>query len=132
VGNQSNGIRQLQLCVRGPCQFNVLPTHGHCEASGAFHIDERYFGDVKLDGMTMGGIFQWPGPIHEGRGKCQPFVDERANEKQREALLKVLSRCWLKAADVCNEGFGQAAAVTARHVLIASLRNWRSVLRQIR
>jgi hypothetical protein len=37
----------------------------------------------------MGGIFQWPGAVHEGRGKCQPFVDERADAKQREALLKI-------------------------------------------
>ena len=79
-------------CAYGcPCQFNALPTHGHCEASGAFHIREGHFGDVKLDGLTMGGLFQWPGPIHEGRGKCQPFVDERANEQQREAPLKIMS-----------------------------------------
>jgi hypothetical protein len=39
----------------------------------------------------MGGIFQWPGPVHEGRGKCQPFVDERADGEQREALLKIMS-----------------------------------------
>ena len=39
----------------------------------------------------MGGIFQWPGAVHEGHGKCQPFVDERANDRQREALLKIMS-----------------------------------------
>jgi hypothetical protein len=47
--------------------------------------------NVTLDGLTMGGIFQWPGAIHEGRGKCQPFIDERADAKQREALLKIMS-----------------------------------------
>ena len=74
-----------------PCQFNAPPTHGHCEAAGAFQIKEGHYGDVKLDGLTMGAIFQWPGAIHEGRGKCQPFVDERADAKQREALLKIMS-----------------------------------------
>src|SRR2546423_1924811 len=39
----------------------------------------------------MGGILQWPGPVHEGHGKCQPFVDERADGEQREALLKIMS-----------------------------------------
>jgi hypothetical protein len=91
VGNQGDGIRQLQLLLRLPCQFNALPTHGHCEAAGAFRIGEGHHGDVKLDGLAMGGIFQWPGAIHEGRGKCQPFVDERADAKQREALLKIMS-----------------------------------------
>jgi hypothetical protein len=54
-------------------------------------IKEGHYGDLKLDGLRMGGIFQWPGAVHEGHGKCQPFVDERADEKQREALLKIMS-----------------------------------------
>ncbi len=59
-------------CAYGcPCQFNALPTHGHCEASGAFHIKEGHFGDVKLDGLTMGALFQWPGPIHEVSAVCR-------------------------------------------------------------
>jgi hypothetical protein len=74
-----------------PCQFNARPTHGKCEAAVAMEIDEGHYGDIKLDGLRMGGIFQWPGAIHEGRGKCQPFVDERADAKQREALLKIMS-----------------------------------------
>jgi hypothetical protein len=74
-----------------PCQFNALPTKGYCEAVVAMEIDEGYYGDVKLDGLRMGGIFQWPGAVHEGRGKCQPFVDERADTKQREALIKIMS-----------------------------------------
>ena len=54
---------------------------GHCEAAVAMEIDEGHYGDVKLDGLRMGGIFQWPGAVHEGRGKCQPFVDERADDQ---------------------------------------------------
>jgi hypothetical protein len=74
-----------------PCQFNALPTKGFCEASVAMEIEQGHFGDVKLDGLRMGGIFQWPGPVHHGHGKCQPFVDERADPKQREAMLKIMS-----------------------------------------
>src|SRR5262245_49703863 len=48
-------------------------------------------GDVGLDGLKMGAVFQWPGAIHQGRGKCQPFVDERADNRQREAILKIMS-----------------------------------------
>jgi len=48
-------------------------------------------GDVGLDGLKMGAVFQWPGAIHQGRGKCQPFVDERADDRQREAILKIMS-----------------------------------------
>ncbi len=79
-------------CAYGcPCQFNALPTHGNCEAAVAIEIEQGHYGDVKLDGLRIGGIYQWPGPIHEGRGKAQPFVDERADAKQREALLKIMT-----------------------------------------
>lgn len=79
-------------CAYGcPCQFNALPTNGNCEAVVAMEIERGHYGDIKLDGLRMGGIFQWPGAVHEGHGKCQPFVDVRADEKQREALLKIMS-----------------------------------------
>jgi len=74
-----------------PCQFNALPTKGYCEAVVAMEIEEGHHGDVKVDSLRMGGIYQWPGAVHEGRGKWQPFIDVRADENQREALLKIMS-----------------------------------------
>lgn len=79
-------------CAYGcPCQFNALPTKGHCEAMGAVAIDHGHYGDVRLDGLKVGFVFRWPGAIHEGKGKCQPIVDAKANPQQREALLKIMS-----------------------------------------
>lgn len=79
-------------CAFGcPCQFNALPTKGHCEATGAIAIDMGHYGDVRLDGLKLAVVMQWPGPIHEGKGKCQPIVDARASAEQREALLKIMS-----------------------------------------
>ena len=74
-----------------PCQFNALPSHGHCRAAMAIRIDRGHFGDVSLDGCHMGGMFAWPGPIHEGGGEAQPIVDERASPAQRQAMLAILS-----------------------------------------
>lgn len=74
-----------------PCQFGALPTKGFCEAMGAIAIDEGHFGDVSLSGLKIGVVFSWPGPIHEGKGKCQPIVDSQASPQQREALLKIMS-----------------------------------------
>jgi hypothetical protein len=74
-----------------PCQFNALPTQGFCEALGAISIHKGHFGDVHLDGLKIAVVFQWPGPIHEGKGKCQPIVDLAATDQQREALLKIMS-----------------------------------------
>jgi len=74
-----------------PCQFNARPTSGHCEAVAAMEIEEGHYGNVKLDGLRIGGIYQWPGAVHEGHGRWQPFIDVRADEKQRGALLKIMS-----------------------------------------
>lgn len=79
-------------CAYGcPCQFNALPTEGNCKAMGAIAVDKGHFGNVRLDGLKIGVIFQWPGAIHEGKGKCQPIVDSKANPQQREALLKIMA-----------------------------------------
>lgn len=74
-----------------PCQFMSLPTQGHCHAMVAFRVDRGHFGAVSLDGLCFGGMFAWPGPIHEGHGEVQPIVDARATPQQREAILKIMT-----------------------------------------
>ena len=74
-----------------PCQFNGLPTHGHCRAVVGLKIDKGYHGDTKLDGLKVAGIFKWPGAIHEGKGEAAIIIDDRADQKQRDALLRILS-----------------------------------------
>jgi hypothetical protein len=74
-----------------PCQFNALPDKGYCHAVAAIQIDQGHHGDVRLDGLKIGAIFKWPGAIHEGNGEALAFVDERANDAQRDALLKIMT-----------------------------------------
>ena len=79
-------------CAYGcPCQFNGYPTHGNCEAVVCSEITKGHYGDLSLDGLRFGAIFQWPRAKHEGDGKAQIFVDERASPAQREAILKIMS-----------------------------------------
>ena len=79
-------------CAYGcPCQFNALPTEGHCRAIGVVDIDEGHHGDTRLDGLRCGMIVSWPGAIHEGRGAVVQIIDERASDEQREALLRIMS-----------------------------------------
>src|SRR5512138_1878263 len=72
------------------CQFNALPTHGHCSAVGVFRIDEGRHGDVRLDGLRAAGVYSWPGPVHEGNGRMQLVIDESADSRQREALERIM------------------------------------------
>lgn len=74
-----------------PCQFNALPTHGYCEASVAVEIDRGHYGSVKLDGLRAAGLYSWPGAVHEGNGKMQLIIDERATPQQRDALVKIMT-----------------------------------------
>ena len=73
------------------CQFNALPDKGHCHAVAGILIDEGHYGQTRLDGLRIAAIFKWPGPIHEGNGEAIAFVDIKADEKQREALLKIMT-----------------------------------------
>jgi hypothetical protein len=79
-------------CAYGcPCQFNALPTYGHCEAMVGIQFHQGHFGDTSLDGLRAVVIMQWPGPVHEGAGKCFAIIDERADQAQRDALVTILS-----------------------------------------
>ena len=74
-----------------PCQFNALPTYGDCSAVVGVEIEKGFHGDTNLDGLRLAGIFRYPGAIHEGNGEAVPIVDRRANDAQRNALLRIMS-----------------------------------------
>lgn len=74
-----------------PCNFNGFPTYGACQALVLFSINKGRYGDVSLDGLDVIGAFSWPKAIHEGNGTVQLYVDERANAKQREAVVQIFA-----------------------------------------
>ncbi len=73
------------------CQFGGLPDKGSCQAVFGMAIDEGFHGETDLAGLNIAAVFRWPGPIHEGKGECAAFVDERANHSQRNALLTIMT-----------------------------------------
>ncbi len=74
-----------------PCNFNALPTHGKCEGTWSWHVEEGRFGDVPLDGLAFTIAVDWPGAIHEGNGHALILVDERADDSQRDAISALVS-----------------------------------------
>jgi len=74
-----------------PCEFEAPPTQGFCEGVGAWRIDKGRFGDQALDGLCFAFAARWPKAIHQGNGTVQLYFDERANPKQRDALVKIAS-----------------------------------------
>lgn len=73
-----------------PCEFNGKPTEGLCEGLECMRIDDGWFGDVRLDGLKVAAVYRWPGPVHEGGGVLQGFIDSEAGEPQVEALMTIL------------------------------------------
>lgn len=73
-----------------PCQFESDPTHGNCCGFESARVDRGHFGDVRLDGLYFALVYAWPGPIYRGNGAMQAIVDERADQRQRDALDRIL------------------------------------------
>ncbi len=78
-------------CAYGcPCQFEALPTDGHCRGFEVLRIDKGHFGAIDLGGLKIAVLYAWPGPIFEGKGELQAIIDERADARQRDALETIL------------------------------------------
>jgi hypothetical protein len=75
-----------------PCTFAQPPSEGDCEGILAWHIRDGHFGDVGLDGLNLVGLGAFEGNLWEGaKADMALFVDERADERQREALQTIWS-----------------------------------------
>lgn len=58
-----------------------------------YHIQNGNYGqDVNLGGLDAVYAASWPKAIHEGNGTMQLFITQKANEKQRKALVNYLAR----------------------------------------
>ena len=79
-------------CLFSPSpQFSAKPTAGACEVAFAFHLERGSFGDVRLDGLNVAMIARTPGPMGEGNWSVALYLDERADERQREALQAIFT-----------------------------------------
>jgi hypothetical protein len=74
-----------------PCYFAQPPTDGNCDGILAWHIREGKYGQVPLDGLNVMAVGAFEGNIWEGKTKATMgiFLDERADERQREALQMI-------------------------------------------
>ena len=78
-----------------PCLFSPAapltsrPTAGACEVGLAFHIDRGTSGDVTLDDLNAVVMARTPGVMGDGNWSVALYLDERADERQREALQAI-------------------------------------------
>ncbi len=77
-----------------PCEFAQPPTNNACNGVLAYHIREGHYGDVSLAGLNLIAIGTFEGNIWSGKAtglKMGFYLDERADERQREAMLTIFS-----------------------------------------
>jgi hypothetical protein len=76
-----------------PCEFAQAPTNNHCDGVLAYHIREGVYGGVQLDHLSVMAVTAFDGNVWAGEAKITIglFIDERADERQREALRLVFS-----------------------------------------
>ena len=72
------------------CTFAQAPDEGQCDSILAWQIREGHYGDVTLDGLNLVAVASFEGNIWAGaKAALGFFVDERADDRQREALQTI-------------------------------------------
>src|SRR5215467_15693866 len=75
-----------------PCTFAQPPDNGFCESVLFWHIQRGQYGDVDLNGLSFVRVGRWEGDLWAGKAKGAAglFIDERADERQAEALQLII------------------------------------------
>ena len=79
-----------ELKGRGSIALMVARANFYLHMENGF-IDTGHYGDIKLDGLRVSATYKWPGPVHEGNGEYQIFIDENATSEQRDAIEKIVT-----------------------------------------
>lgn len=74
------------LCPCITSNLTARPSEGDCKAAVAMRIDKGYKDDVKLDGLSFIVLMHSPKAMAEGNFTVGLIVDERASDKQVEAI----------------------------------------------
>jgi hypothetical protein len=88
---QGDWFDTCKCSIPCPCTFAQPPTSGDCEGILAWNIRQGNYGGVRLDGLSVIGLGSFTGNLWEGKTKASMamFIDERADERQREALQMI-------------------------------------------
>jgi hypothetical protein len=77
--------------VACPCIFLNAPTEGDCKLLVGWHIENGKNGDVSLNGLNVALAVYSPGHMAQTKWKVALYVDERASEAQKNALVQIYS-----------------------------------------
>jgi hypothetical protein len=79
-------------CLISPAPpMTAQPTEGDCHVAWLFHINQGAYGEVRLDGLNLVVCASSDGPMGRGNWTGATYVDERADDRQTEALGAIFS-----------------------------------------
>jgi hypothetical protein len=77
--------------VACPCVFLSAPSEGECRVLVAWHVDEGKDDEVDLGGLNVAMAIHSPGHMMQTKWRAALYLDERANEAQRQALTRIFA-----------------------------------------
>jgi hypothetical protein len=96
-GDYFDGCNCKSIC---PCIFGLDPTEGDCKGLAAWHIERGHFvsttndnnSSINLANLNVIMSIHAPGHMFTGpKWKMALYLDERANDDQRDALTKIFT-----------------------------------------
>ena len=74
-----------------PCIFLSAPTEGDCTVVVGWHIDKGNYGVTDLSGLNVALAVYSPGEMHVTKWRAALYLDAKASEPQKNALLSIFS-----------------------------------------
>ena len=88
-GDYFEGCNCDAIC---PCIFLLDPDKGNCNVTIAWHIEKGHYDQTRVDNLNAVAVFVAPGNMFTGpKMKAAFYIDQNANQDQREALSKIFS-----------------------------------------
>ena len=84
--------RLLEVCtckILCPCWVGEDPDFGTCDGVLAWHFDKGSIDAVDVTGRTFVILAHIPGNILKGNWRIRVYIDDKATDQQKDALLKV-------------------------------------------
>lgn len=86
--------RYFETCncaVACPCIWLQPPSEGECKLLVAWHIDDGHLEDISLDGLNVALACYAPDNMIKGGWSAALYIDERADDTQTEALIRIFT-----------------------------------------
>jgi hypothetical protein len=77
--------------VACPCVFLSPPTTGDCTVLVGWHIEKGSYANITLDGLNVTLAYHVPGHMATTKWQAALYFDDRASDKQKDALMQIFT-----------------------------------------